>query len=323
MKRLLSSGLLAIIVLSGLTFLSSCGEDEIPIGNLSFAESSITFNEADDVIEIEVTLSRPAHEDFTIDYSLDGTAIDKETAGTNDSYDYEIVEDLSDYGEIEIEKGETTGIIQIKLWSDFDFENTETIEIKLEEVDSEFVEITRDDEIEINIEQEDGLIIWLEWAATYNDVDMDLFLWAEDAAGDLGLTSISSTNPATTPRYEFVFIPNVVDDGDYGISCNYYSGSANPMNFTVSYIKIVNGNEDSTVEKDGTYDLGNINAWDVTDIDPFLAATYTKTGSNYSNFSDILIDVNSSGSRSASTPSTLRILNLIKGKDNNKIFRKD
>ena len=320
MKRLLNSGVIVVIVLSGLVFLSSCGEDEIPVGNLSFAESTVTFNEADDIIEIEVTLNRPAHEDFTIDYSIDGTAIDKETSTTN-SYDFEILDDLADYGEIEIEKGETTGIIQIKLWSDFAYENTETIEIKLEEVDSKFVQLTRDDEIEINIEQEDGLGIQLEWDETYTNVDMDLFWWAEDAAGDLGLTNISSTNPATSPRYEAIFIPNVIDDGDYGISCNYYSGTANPMNFTVKYYKIVGGDDTLIAERNGTYDLDNINIWDdeVNGTELLLAATYTKTGSNYSNFSDILIDVDDTGSRSGNT---WKELDLVKGKTNNPVFKK-
>lgn len=317
MRRLLNS-VIGVGVLGLLVSLASCKEDEVPVGQLSFEQSTISFKESDDIVEIEVTLNRPAHEDVTIDYTIDGTALDKETS--NDAYDFEILEDLSDYGEIEIEKGETTGIIQIQLYSDFDYEDTETIEIRLEEDDSEFVELTRDDEIEISIDQEDGLIILLEWGETYTDVDMDLFWLAEDNVGDLVHTGIGSVNEATTPRFEYVFIPNVVDDGNYGVSANYYSGSANPMNFTVSYIKIVNGDDVSTVEKNGTYDLDNINPWYTSGIDPLLAATYTKTGSNYSNFSDILIGVNDTGSRSASK---LNNLKLIKGKTSNPVLRKN
>jgi hypothetical protein len=292
-------------LLTGLLLTTSCTDDPPPKRLLTFAESAITVNEADGIIEIEVILDKPALEDVTIDYELDGTAVDNEV--NPNSADYVVVEDENDYGEIEIAKGETTGVIQIELFSDLELEDTETIEISLIGTDSEKVELTREDEIEVSIEQEDGLLIVLEWGETYMDVDMDLFWWAPTSGGNLGLTGIFSANDGTTPRFEFVFIPAVVDDGQYGISCNYYSGTANPMNFTVSYIPIVGGIEGTTVKKTGTYDLDNINPWFTSDIDPLLAATYTKAGNNYTGFSEILVNVNTVGSRTANTLSTLQL----------------
>lgn len=312
------------VLVGGCLFLASCGEDEPPTATISFDSPTTIVNEADDVIEIEVKLNRPAETDFVITYSVDGTATDAEDAAANEPYDFEILEDLSDYGEINIAKGESSGVIQIQLYSDFDYEDSETIEISLESEDGKYAELTREDEIEITIEQEDGLAIVLEWNAAYNDVDMDLFLWAKNGA-NYELTGIASTNPATTPRFEFVFVPDVVDDGDFGISCNYYDGTANPMNFTVSYIKIVSGDDVSTIEKSGTYDLDNINAWDdYTAAENFrllVAGTYTKTGSNYSNFSDILVTTNSTGSRS-SNDQQLKNLSIQRGGKNLPFIKK-
>jgi hypothetical protein len=311
---------LSLVCLCGFLLLSACGEDEPPIATISFASPEITVNEADDVIEIEVTLNRPAEADFFIDYTVSGSAQDAATAGANVPVDFEILEDLNDYGEIEIKKGETKGIIEIQLYSDFDFENDETIEIQLESEDGKYAELTRDDELEITVAQEDGLAIVLDWNdPAYTNVDMDLFLWAQNTGGSLGLTNIASANASTSTKLEVVFIPDVVDDGNYGISCNYYAGTANPLNFTVTYYKIEGGDDVSTTERFGTYDLDNINAWDVTDIDPLLAATYTKTGSSYSNFSEILVTTNTTGSRTAPT---IKNLNLKKGVANLPVFKK-
>ena len=65
-------------------------------------------------------------------------------AGTTAPADYEVI---SDYLELEIPKGETIGIIELDLYSDSDFEDDETIELSIEEVDSEAIEITREDEM--------------------------------------------------------------------------------------------------------------------------------------------------------------------------------
>jgi hypothetical protein len=272
----------------------SCKDDEpAPPGEISFTESELTVKESDGIIEIEITLSKPVKEDVTIEYELSGTAIDV----VNGGFDYEV---LSEYLEIEIEEGETTGVIEIELFSDLAFESTpETIEIELSDVDSDALEISNDDEMEITIQQEDGIGIVLEWTA---NVDMDLFLWAEDANSTLVLTNLSSTNIGFAQKFETLFIPSnpaVVEDGNYGISCNYYEGTTSPLNFTVTYRPFVNGSFGTNVVKNGTYTLVNINPWDQpTGIDPLLAATYTKTGSTYSNFSEIT--VHPSGSRMAS-----------------------
>ncbi len=140
--------------------ISSCKDDDPPAKpQLSFELSELTVNEADGEIEVKVVLDKPASEDITIDFSLAGTAVDDVSAGTTRPADYEIV---GDPGELEIAEGETTGIITVSLYTDTDFESDpEIIEISIDEVDSEDIEITRNDEITITVEQEDGLLIVL------------------------------------------------------------------------------------------------------------------------------------------------------------------
>ena len=310
MRKIFVPVLSLLVLLAFCVVFSSCKEDEPFVKpKLSFAVSTLTVNEADDIIEIEVVLDKPAPEDITIDYSLDGTALDKVTSG--DSYDYEI---LSDYLEIQIDKGETTGIIEIQLYSDLEIEDPELIDIQLEDVDSEKIEITRDDRMKITVEQEDGIVVLLQWGVgegeNYTDVDMDLFLWAENTSGTLVLTGLGSTAPSFSPP-EAIFLPTIaLEDGTYGLSYNYYEGTVEPMNFEVIFAEFINGDFEPEAQMNifsGSYTLANINPWYTSEVDPLLSQTFKKTGSVYSDFSEITIPA--SGSRTSVTNklSTLRI----------------
>ncbi len=302
---------LAIAMLAAMSiWLPSCKEDEPPVPpKLSFAEKELTVKESDGEIEIELVLDKPAAQDIEITYSLGGTAVEKVQASSNQAHDYEIT---SKYLEVEIEAGQTTGIITLRLLSDFGIENDEVIEITIEEVDDEGIEITRDDEINITVQQEDGLIVVLEWGVqsgeNYKDVDMDLFLWAEDETSNLGLTNFGSFSPSTQSP-EFFFLPTApLEDGNYGLSCTYYSGTVEPMNFQVSYIKLVNGDDVSTITKKGTYTLANLNEWDTeAGMDPVLAFTFRKAGSDFTDFSEFLgAQASGSRTRTAKIPERLK-----------------
>jgi len=289
--------------------LSSCKEDEPSVpAQLSFSQTEMTVNEADGVIEIEIVLDKPAPEDIEITWELDGTALDKVSSSSN--YDYEIT---SDYLETVIEKGETTGIIEIQLYSDLADEIDETIEIKIDDVDSDRIEITRDDEIEITIQQEDGLFIVLEWGVgegeEYEDVDMDLFFWAETTSGELVATNYRTNNGSFYTNLngsfsspEYFFVPTAgFEDGTFGTSYNYYAGSVEEMNFKVSFIEYIDGEFEPEANRNsftGTYTLDNINPWDdeTNGTEPVLAQTFEKSGSTYSNFSSPII-INDTGSR--------------------------
>ena len=280
--------------------LSSCKDDEPPAkAKISFVESTITVNEADGIIEIEVVLDKPAIEDFQIEYETDGTAQDLETASQSSPPDYEILTDLNDYGKIEILKGETSGIVEIELFSDLDIEDSETIEISLTAIKfSTQAELTIDDNIEITLEQEDGLLVLLKWNYPSADsVDLDLFFWAPNSSGDLGLTDLNSVQVGFVGPEGFFLPTSLLDDGQYGLSCTYYEGKADPMNFTVDFIEIVNGDDAATTTKSGTYSLDNINPWDdeTNGTAPLLVQTFQKVGSDFTNFS--AIETPPSGSR--------------------------
>lgn len=291
----LSLSILALCVV-GIVLTSCKDDDEVPVKpKLSFSEASATYNEADGIIEIEVELDNPAPADIIIDYELGGTALDVVQAGSTASPDYEVIGD-ADYGEIEIAQGATTGIIEIELYSDLAFEDDEVIEISLTEASSDQIEITRDDEIEITLLQENGMITFLEWGVgegeNYTNVDMDLFLWLTDPdTEELFLTNIFSASESFESG-EYLFIPDVADDGTYGFSYNYYAGFEGAMNFQVTFLEFEDGALEAEADWDifnATYSTVNINPWFESEVLPLLSQTYVKTGGDYSNFSEITI----------------------------------
>jgi len=296
--KLVSLMLLVAMVVS----FPSCKEDEPFVKpQLSFSQKTLTFKESDGEVEIEVQIDKAYSKDIEIDYSISGTAGEEVKVGNTADPDYKIT---SDYLKVEIKAGETKGIIKLEFYSDFDIEDDETIEIQIEDVDSDDIEITRDDEINITLQQEDGLVVVLEWGVgtgeNYKDVDMDLFLWAQDANSTLVNTGFGSVQ-ASFLSPEFFFLPTVViDDGTYGLSCNYYEGTVDPMNFQVRYIKWANGAGTTLSTKTGTYTLENINPWFESEVDPILVMTFKKQGTTFSDFSDITIP--GVGSRSISIP---------------------
>jgi hypothetical protein len=297
---------MAIVLSIGL---SSCGDDDKEPEakpQLSFTVTEKTVNEADGTVEFEVSLDKAATEDFTIEYEWSGTAYEKTTPNPNTgAYDYEILGGSA--GELEIPEGETTGTIEIKFYSDFALELTaETINLSIEDIDTDLVEISRDDELDIALEQEDGLIVFLEWSETYTDVDMDLFLWIQNAQDEFELSNISSQQPDFTSPEAF-FVPTaLLSDGVYGISANYFEGTEDPMEFLLSYIEFKDGAEQAAVEREGSYTLVNINPWYVNDTTPpqnlQVEFTFEKSGSTYSNFSQITVPTQYSRIRTSGKP---------------------
>jgi hypothetical protein len=296
-----------VIVLS--IGLSSCGSDDDKEpeakAQLPFTVTEKTVNEADGTVEFEVSLDKPAAEDFTIEYEWSGTAYEKTTPHpTTGAYDYEILGGSA--GELEIPEGETTGTIEIKFYSDRALEDPETINLSIEDIDTELVEISRDDELDITLEQEDGLIVVLQWSETYTDVDMDLFLWIQNAEDEFELTNVSSQQPDFTSPEAF-FVPTaIMSDGVYGISANYFEGTENPMEFLLSYVEFKDGAEQTPVEREGSYTLANINPWFVNETTPpqnlQVEFTFEKSGSTFSNFSEITVPAEYSRIRTSGKP---------------------
>lgn len=289
------SSLATVVVLS--VALSSCKDDDPPVKpKVSFAASTMTVKESDGTIEIEVLLDKPSPKDISIEYSLDGSATDKASVGTNEAYDYEITDD--DPGEINIDKGESKGVITISLSSDGFIEDPEDIEIQLESA-TEGIELTRDDEIKITIEQEDGLIVALYWPApsttAYADMDMLVRYGASVPNWETNFFDASLRDGYQGP--EFVFFPKTLDNAAFGMSYIYYDGTIDPLNFTVRFIDLVNGAiepESGFQVFTGTYTAANKNKY--TDLNTtHVVQTFVKSGDSFTNISNITAPA--SGSR--------------------------
>jgi hypothetical protein len=318
MRKYIVVGLSIGMLLTSCVVLFSCKEDEPFVKpKLSFALTTLTVNEADDLIEVEVILDKAFSEDIKVVYSLAGTAVEKAVAG-NSSYDYEIT---GDYLSVKILKGETVGKIEIQLYSDLGIEDDELIDIQLESVNSDQIEITRDDRLKITVKQENGMAVVLEWGtavastSAYADVDMDMFFWAPSTTtGSLVITNLSSTTPSYSSP-EVIFLPNaILDDATYGLSYNFYEGKLkdnppgtpgnpeDPMNFRVTFAEFINGSFEALAARNifnAAYKQININAWDLEGAaSPVLVQTFKKTGTTYSDFSAITIPT--SGSRTNS-----------------------
>jgi hypothetical protein len=293
-----------------LLMIVSCKKDEAPPAKpkLSFKEATRTVIESDGTIEVKMKLDKGAFEDFSVSYELTGTALDKVTAGTTKAYDYEIT---SDYLTAKIVKGDSIGIIKLKLLSDLSIEDDETIVISIKTVDSDKIEITRNDDIKITLKQEDGLIILLEWPApsvSTGQADMDILLRVgQNTSTWDGVLTGSVQENFTGP--EFIFIPKIASFPAYGLSYVYYDGTLDPLEFTATFIDLKDGVVEPVSQRQPfkqTYTALNKNKW--TDVNSTIVVqTFLKTNGAFTAPSSI--NVPTSGSRIESTntfPSTFK-----------------
>lgn len=148
---------LSIPLLFGLGLgLSSCKDDEPPVPpKVSFAQSEMSVNEADGVMEVELKLDRPYGKDLSVEYKLAGTANDQAAVGTADA-DYEI---SGNPGVTVIESGQTTGVIEIEIYNDNIFEEDETIEITIVDVNTSDVVVGADSKTVITITSDDASVV--------------------------------------------------------------------------------------------------------------------------------------------------------------------
>jgi len=282
----------------------ACKDDAPVKPKASLTDKSLTFKESDGEIDITVVLDKPAAADVEIAYTLTGTAIEQTTSGPNALPDYQI---NTDHLIVKIPKGGITGIIKLELYSDSEQEQDETIILQLEAATTTGIDISGESNLTITLKQEDGLMVVLAWGVgpgeNYTDVDMDLFLWAEGISNaTLGLTNFGSLKASVTSPESFFLPSMLLKDGSYGLSCNYYSGSADPMNFKVSYTSVVDGAGGLPTVIPGTYTLTNLNEWDKSGINPILIMTFKKTGTSYSTFSNITVPSNGSRVVSVAIP---------------------
>ena len=143
----ITKSLLALAVVGA--SLSACKDDDSESSKpvVTFSRSTLSASEANGTIEVEVELDKAASQDITVTYDLSGTARDRESGGAA-NYDYTIADTP---GEITIEKGETSAVIEIALNDDGLPDNNETIVLTLDDVDGDRATIGDDNEITITI----------------------------------------------------------------------------------------------------------------------------------------------------------------------------
>ena len=290
----------------------------------SFVNTTMTLNEADGAdgpIGITVQLDNPASGNMIVEYTLDGTALDSLFASKEEIppsyYDYYIDGEVSYAdgvvsGELVIPNGQTSADIMIQLFSDFRFEDDETIEITL--TPSGSTDVGTNSTITITVTQEDGKLIGLLWEPSYTDVDMDMFLWVGADLDNLDGVLATALTPRTTPQEELIFIPTTISSGiteaAFGLSYVYYEGTADPMNFEVHFIDLIAGEFEIADERDvfaATYTAANINAWDQqSGNDPLIIQTFRIVDGQYVDLTDITVPATGSRMKGQKVPLGLK-----------------
>lgn len=181
--------------------LSSCKDDEPFVKpKLSVGTKTVTVSEAAGTAQVQIVLDKAAPTDIRVDYSLGGTAVSPA--------DYSIV---GTEGKIDIPQGQTSATIQITIVNDAIYEGNETIEIEIQDVDSDDVEITNDDETVVTITDDDPqtVVSFPTTTLTVKESDNDALLEIQ--------VSLSSPAPQTvTVQYEFTHGQGFAIDDIYG-----------------------------------------------------------------------------------------------------------
>jgi hypothetical protein len=285
--------------------------DDAPV-KATFVNTTMTVNEADGLTSgftlIPVQLDKPAPVDLTVEYTLAGTAYDSTYAFNHNPkipspyYDYFINAPHEQYGKLVIPKGATTANIEIGVRTDFLFEDDETIEITLT---PGIAQIGTNNKMTITLLQQDGKVIALEWDDSYTDVDMDLFLWTGADVDHLNTILAVSNFADVEQKIELVFIPSVIAGGTFGLSHTYYSGSADPMNFTVRFIDFADGQLEAEADEDvfaATYTKANLNPYETTKVNPVVVQTFKIVDSSYTDITDITVPASGSRVRTPKVP---------------------
>jgi hypothetical protein len=289
--------------------------------SLSSVESA---KESDGIIEVQVVLSVAAAADATIQYSVSGTARDSVTAvAANPDLPADYAVTGKTPGQLVIKAGQTTGIIKLRLYPDLFLEDNnpatdpfdpETIKVKITSA-SNGIDITTNSEVEIGLEQEDGMLVLLVWpdsvTAQYADMDLLLRVGQNISTWDRILTG-SVRERFVGP--ELIFLPKVVSFPAYGLSYVYYDGTLDPLEFEVVFVDFVDGVFEADADTEsftGTYTAVHKNKW--TDAATTkVVQTFKKVNGAFAEFSAITPAATGSRKKTYSTSKILKELKSYK-----------
>jgi hypothetical protein len=249
-------------------------DDAQPV--VSFTETTFTVNEDDGGYDLEVSLSAASGQDVTVSYSIDGNAIDSVYG-----YEEDIPAQYWDYyvngesGTVVIPAGETTAVIELRIWTDFIFEDDEAMVFELTGATGATVTTTAAKKKATgSLGQQDGRGVELYWDDPAT-ADLNLFMWAGTSLANL--TTINENTAffgfSTWPQeagddpFESVFLPTAMGEiaptlDAFAISVLYRTGTANPLNFELLHFDFVDGVVEDEAGWDsnlGTYTDANLN----------------------------------------------------------------
>jgi len=267
----------AFLILPGIVLvLASCGGDDDPPAKpkVSVTVDSNTAHEGS-LIGVQFSLDKALSQNATIEYEFSGSAND----------DVSVFSDTP--GTIVIPAGEVSIVETLAIVADGVDEANETLTITITSVGGSAADIGSGS-VSISIpEINNGLKVELTWNySDPGDVDMDLFAWFEVEENSFNVVGLSINESTDEP--EAVVIPDAAPDGIYGFSYNYYSGSADPLDFTVNIIPISNGIEGTPIPIDVQYTDANVNPWDTSGNQVEIVQLASKTGSDW-DFTDIVV----------------------------------
>lgn len=283
-----------------------------------FETTSFSVDESVQQVDLVVKLENAATSDVTVNFELGGNAISA-IRGT----DEEIPEQYWDYdlGEltnsIVIPQGQTSATIPVIIYSDFNLEDPETIEVTL--LSGGGVVPGTASKATINVDQEDGYIVALFWPEdpeADTDVDMDLLVWIllEDEGEPFwypgGVALFKDFDP------EFLFIPTAIEEGVFGVSAVYYAGTDDNLKFELQYVNLTDGQIEPVAERDifsGTYTLANINKWDETE-NFNITQTAIMENSVLTDFDELNIPAEGSRKKALKLPANMKINKALRDK---------
>lgn len=306
----------AIMVVLGMGVFSSCKDDEKPRAKISFAQESMDITESDGTpasfhplyfngatgrdIEVKLLLDRPLDETAVIAYTIGGTAI-KNTPSDIGNFE---IKGNSEY--LTIGPGATEAVITITVFENFDFDAENetnpfvTVILTLESVVSGPAELVQGSQniFTLRIFEDDTFVI-LTWdngtEGQTGDVDMDLWLWLDDPETPAEDFTNLGGSAAEDSDFEALLIPGGFPDGTYGLSYTYWGGTADDVNFYVSFANFGGNLNGATapLEFTGAYTLANINVYDnASDPNhkgpPEIIQTMVKNGLHYTDISNIV-----------------------------------
>jgi hypothetical protein len=256
-------------------------DDAQPV--VSFTETTFAINEDDGGYDLEVSLSAASGQDVTVNYTITdgiglGHAIDSVLG-----YDEDIPPQYWDYyingesGTVVIPAGETTAVIEIRVWTDFIFENTELMVFELSGATGATVTTTAAKKKATGtLSQQDGRGIELYWDNT--NANLDLFLWGNTSLANLATITGSTpllglsrwaqvSGDPVDEAFEAVFLPTILGELEptidaFAVSVLYHNGTVSPLDFEVLHFDFADGVVEDVEDMDvnaGTYTLANLN----------------------------------------------------------------